>query len=143
MTVAPLDNGKVKAVLYIDGEVVAQSEELTILPSDIAPSLCYIGRSMFKNDPMLKGRLDDFRIYNTALTAEQVKGIMEDIGEMSKDIKDSYEDIGSTAINTPTIDRNNNGKSDTPCLYDLLGRRVQKPAPNEIYINEKGKAIRK
>ncbi len=37
--------------------------------------LCYLGRSMWTSDPLFNGRIDDFRIYNYALTGKEVYGL--------------------------------------------------------------------
>lgn len=83
--------GKVSVRLYVNGEKKAESDDFTIKPSDIKPSLCFVGRSMFTGDPLLNGRLDDFRIYNYALTAEEIAKVMADTGEQSADIPDDTE----------------------------------------------------
>ena len=85
-------SGKVSVRLYVNGEEKAASDDFTIKPTDIAPSLCFIGRSMFVNDPLFDGRLDDFRIYNYALSQEEILKVMEDLGETSEDIKDDEEE---------------------------------------------------
>ena len=46
-------------------------------PTDFKPLLNYIGRSQFAADPLFKGRIDDFQIYNHTLTAEEVGQAME------------------------------------------------------------------
>ena len=103
---------KVQAILYIDGEAVAQSDEFTITAADIAPSLCYIGRSMFLADPLFSGRLDDFRIYNYALTADEIASVMEDTGEVAEELVTGIEEVPATS------------DSKTTGIYDLSGRRV-------------------
>lgn len=67
--------------IYLDGQVLASTTDITLRPSDVAPAFCYLGRSMFASDPLLKGRLADVRIYNYALTADNVARVamMEDI----------------------------------------------------------------
>lgn len=71
--------GKEKTTIFINGEEVASSTNVTIRPSDIRSSLNYVGRSQFKQDPSFIGFLDDMRIYNYALTADEVKNVMEDL----------------------------------------------------------------
>ncbi len=60
-----------KARMYVDGEEVAASDAFTLSPADIRPVLNYVGRSQF-DDPLFKGSIDDFRVYNYALTADEV-----------------------------------------------------------------------
>lgn len=64
--------------LYVDGQQVAQSTDMKIRPIDIRPTMNYIGRSQFASDPLLKAYIDDFRIYNHALSADEVKAVTED-----------------------------------------------------------------
>jgi len=63
---------------------------MTIRPSDIKPAINYIGRSQFSSDPLIKAYIDDFRIYNYSLSAEEVKGLVD----LANDIE-SVEDIVS------------------------------------------------
>lgn len=69
--------------LYVDGEPVVQSTEITNKPSDAleAASKSYIGKSQFASDPYFKGQLMDIRIYDKALTDEQILVMMNDFGE--------------------------------------------------------------
>ena len=121
ITLKPVGD-KVQAILYLDGTKVAESSDFTIKPSDIAPSLCYIGRSMFPADPLFNGRIDDFRIYNYALTADEIASVIEDRDGLSKDLDDHSEEAIPTDINDLK-------PAPTPipsALYDLNGRRADK-----------------
>lgn len=57
--------------LYADDKVYT-STDITLRPSDILPKRNYIGRSQFVADPAFSGNIDDVRLYNCPLTAEQV-----------------------------------------------------------------------
>lgn len=109
---------KVQAILYLDGENIAETSDFTIRPSDIAPSLCYLGRSMFAADPLFTGRLDDFRIYNYALSPDEIANVMTDLEPLSKDLNDIYEETVSTAIQAPTA----NDHRTQGTRYDLSGK---------------------
>lgn len=65
-----------KTVIYVDGEVVGESNAVSIKPSDIGPVMNYIGRSQFIADPLMSASIDDLRIYNYAITASDVQAIM-------------------------------------------------------------------
>ncbi len=119
VTLQPIGD-KVQGILYLDGQAVATRNDFTIRLSDIAPSLCYIGRSQFTSDPFFNGRIDDFRIYNYALTAEEVADIMTDLEAQSKDISDDYEPAYPTAIHAVNADSQPT-KGDGQA-YDLSGR---------------------
>lgn len=123
LTISYDNNGTTTAILYVDGEAVATKADFTINPSDIAPSLAYIGRSMYPADPLFKGYIDDFRVYNYALTAEEVAAIMEDTDEVSKDVIDIYEDILPTGINLPEVASD---AEPAGLIYNVAGQPVQK-----------------
>ena len=69
--------GKEKTSLYVDGEEVASTTNITIRPSDFRPVMNYLGRSQFLSDPMLSAWLDDVRVYNYALTSDEVKQVYQ------------------------------------------------------------------
>jgi len=65
------------ANMYINGNLVATNPALTINPSDLGiTNLNYIGKSQF-NDPLLKGTVDEFKIYNRALSDSEVVDAMK------------------------------------------------------------------
>lgn len=61
--------------LYVDGAVVATNTAITINPDDFRPTVNFLGKSQFRTDPLLSGRLDDFRIYDYALSAAEVAAL--------------------------------------------------------------------
>ena len=76
-------------VLYVDGVEVARSTDMKIRPNDIRPVMNYIGRSQFIADPLLNGYVDDFRIYNYALSADEIVAVTNDL---ASDINDTVTD---------------------------------------------------
>ena len=62
------------ATLYVNGSVAAVNSSITIDPSDFSPVCNYIGKSQWP-DPLYNGMIDDFRIYNYALSDEQLAAI--------------------------------------------------------------------
>jgi hypothetical protein len=58
--------------LYLDGAVVGFVQLNGVLAS-INDNNCWLGRSQFAVDPEFNGSLDEFRIYNVALSATQVQ----------------------------------------------------------------------
>lgn len=93
------------AALYVDGEQVSSNPNVTIRPADIRPVMNYIGRSQFAADPLYKGQVDDFRIYNYALSADEVRSIAE--------LTDGIEDFGMKVNDME-------GRE----AFDLTGRRI-------------------
>lgn len=61
--------------VYIDGKERASTTDFDIRPSDFFPVCNYIGRSQFAADPLLKANIDDLRIYNYALSADEVAAL--------------------------------------------------------------------
>ncbi len=120
--------------LYLNGEVMAQSDEFTIKATDIAPSLCFIGRSMYKADPLFNGSIDDFRIYNYALTADEVAAVMKDTADKSADLKDIYDETVTTGI-SPT---EATGATAPGKTYDMNGKAAT-PATRGIVIKTSDK----
>lgn len=62
-------------VIYINGEKNASTTDITLRPSDVIPTMSYLGRSQFDADPAFKGMMSDVRIYNYALSADEVKNL--------------------------------------------------------------------
>ncbi len=63
--------------LYINGDSVSANTGMTINPSELGATINnYIGRSQFA-DPYLKGSIDDFRIYNRALSASEIQAMLQ------------------------------------------------------------------
>jgi hypothetical protein len=57
--------------IYTNGNVAVFTNNLTSLES-VATNRFYLGRSLFPTDPPLNGSIDEFRIYNAALSAAQI-----------------------------------------------------------------------
>jgi endoglucanase len=65
-------NGSV-GVLYINGVEVGRNNSMTLTPDSLgATTQNYIGKSQYTWDAYLNGRVDDFRIYDDALTGSQI-----------------------------------------------------------------------
>jgi hypothetical protein len=58
------------ATLYVNG-VPVDSDTAALDPLFGQP-FCYLGKSMWNGDPLFSGRIDDFRIYNHALSGSDV-----------------------------------------------------------------------
>ena len=62
--------------LYVDGAQVG-SGTITITPSQLGSlNANYLGKSQWSADPYLSGRVDDFRIYNGALSTDQIAALV-------------------------------------------------------------------
>lgn len=107
--------------LYMDAELLCESSDITIRPSDFKPVLNYIGKSQFSNHPLFKGYVDDLRIFNYPLTEADLATIMEDI---------------ENGIDGIEMDRNDMKTA----TYDMQGRKVTNNLQRGLYIKN-GKKI--
>ena len=57
--------------LFVNGKPV-DSKVIDLVDPLFGQPFCYLGRSMWNNDPHFAGRIDDFRIYNHGLTGDEV-----------------------------------------------------------------------
>ena len=77
-----LDDASDTAVLYLNGSQVASTSDVTTTPGDIgagSTSSNYIGRSNYDSDQYLAGSVRNFRIYDSALSAEEVATLVPDL----------------------------------------------------------------
>jgi hypothetical protein len=59
-------------VLYVDGVAVGTNNNMTLHPSSLGTTTNnYIGKSQWA-DPYLNGQLDEFRLYNLALSSDEI-----------------------------------------------------------------------
>jgi hypothetical protein len=70
---ATLGGGNLR--LFVNGSQVS-SVATSLKVSDINPTANYIGDSQFAADPLFNGRLDEFQIFNRALTASEIGAVM-------------------------------------------------------------------
>ena len=75
--------GANEVAIYINGVKNASTTGITLRPSDVAPAMNYLGRSQFDADPAFKGLMSDVRLYNYALSADEVKNISSEIISVS------------------------------------------------------------
>jgi hypothetical protein len=109
--------GKEKTAIYVDGEEVASTTSITIRPSDFCPVMNYLGRSQFLSDPMLSAWLDDVRVYNYALSSEEVKKVYHNDPTGISNVVDTFD--------TPDV------------IYSLDGIRRLTPQKGIVIKNHK------
>lgn len=64
--------------LYVDGAEAGSNPQMTLAPFDLGETTQnWLGRSQFSNDPDLKGRVDDFRLYSGALGATDIAALVQ------------------------------------------------------------------
>jgi hypothetical protein len=63
--------------LYLDGEVAGQNTQATLSPKDLGVTTNnWLGRSQYADDAYYMGSIDDFRIYNYAMSQAQIGKII-------------------------------------------------------------------
>lgn len=63
--------------LYVDGQLRGANPNMTLHPADLgATEQNFLGRSQFAADPTFVGKLDDFRIYDRALSDSEILSLM-------------------------------------------------------------------
>ncbi|WP_110930153.1 immunoglobulin-like domain-containing protein [Paenibacillus bouchesdurhonensis] len=68
------------AVLYVNGVEAARSSTYNVEPRMLLETtMNYIGKSRNGAHPLFDGRFDDFRIYNRALTADEIVALADEV----------------------------------------------------------------
>lgn len=66
-----------EAWLYENGQLVGTATGITVKASDLEAKNNYLGKSTWYWDNDWQGYYDEFKVYNTALTADEIKGICD------------------------------------------------------------------
>ncbi len=103
--------------LYVNGSLAA-SNVITLRPSSFNPSVNNLGKSQYAGDALFNGRIDDFQIYNRALTAFEIANLANPAIDSDGDgLSDSAEGIvDSDGDGTPDYldaDSDNDGIPDS------------------------------
>jgi hypothetical protein len=73
-----IDADNTTATIYLDGVVIGVNTAVTLTPSDIGTTTQnWLGRSQYSADGYYNGLLDDFLIYNYALSHGEILGVAE------------------------------------------------------------------
>ncbi|WP_141503110.1 immunoglobulin-like domain-containing protein [Paenibacillus luteus] len=73
-------DSKYTAILYENGFEVGRNTGITILPKDLENTIFnYIGRPPYSGDRWFNGKVSDFRLYDRALSATEVRGLANQI----------------------------------------------------------------
>ncbi len=85
--------------MYLDGTAVATNPNMTLKPSVLGNTANnYFGKSQYSTDGYFSGRIDEFRIYNIALTGAQVTALYNKANSC-----DVAADLGSGGLGSPTV----------------------------------------
>ncbi|KUL46506.1 family 43 glycosylhydrolase [Streptomyces regalis] len=105
-----LDGATGTMVLYVDGIQAARATGVTTKPSELYDAnkdySGYIGRSLYSADPYFGGEVDDFRIYDRALTSAEVMELSGNTAGIAKATDpalkvDALVDNGGSRITLP------------------------------------------
>lgn len=136
------------ATLYVNGVQASTSSSVTIRPSDFKPVMNYIGRSQ-STYPLFYGLMDDFRIYNYALSATEVADL---VGTLSG-LPDNRSGKNLSIFPVPANDKvqvcysnGNSAEITTLSLHNLKGQQIMQKQlfqeteldvsslPSDIYV---------
>jgi beta-xylosidase/uncharacterized protein YjdB len=71
-----VDSAAKTAIMYLDGVEIARVTDVNVKPSDLYDATKsysgYIGKSLYAEDPYFNGEVDDFRVYDRALSAQEI-----------------------------------------------------------------------
>jgi alpha-L-arabinofuranosidase B-like protein/concanavalin A-like lectin/glucanase superfamily protein/lamin tail-like protein len=113
--------------LYVNGQPVGTNTSMTLTPAALgATTQNWIGRSQFAADPFLGATVDDFQIYDRALSAAEVAALAS--GQPGAGNVASYkfdEDSGETAV-----DSSGNGHNATIVSTGNVSTPLWQPVPD-------------
>jgi fibronectin type 3 domain-containing protein len=100
-------------ILYINGVEAARNSNMTLNPSLLGSTTQnYIGKSQWPADPILNGAVDEFRIYNRALTATEISGL--------KNLQNqtiTFNPLAPQTVGNPDVDPGATASSGLPINY--------------------------
>ena len=96
--------------LYVNGTPVGANPDITITPADLGTTTQdWIGRSEYAGDPYLNASVDDFNIYNSALSAAQVSTLASGAAGAGNVLHYAFDESGGTTV----LDSSGNGGNGT------------------------------
>lgn len=120
--------GEGSARMYVDGELVDESDEFTMSPMDAITVVNYLGRSQNNEHPLFKGNLDDFIVFNYALSAEEIMKLADpttsiDETEMDAGSFSMYPVPASNVLNV-SVNKKGNPSDVALVIFDMNGKQV-------------------
>ncbi|MEU0429644.1 LamG-like jellyroll fold domain-containing protein [Streptomyces canus] len=145
-----LDTTAGRLTTYLDG-VAVSSAATAIKAKDLlsgsATAAGYIGKSLYP-DPLLKGAVDDFAVWHSALTAEQVAGLVGAVPTLQELSKTSF-DVRTTDGTAPTLPAavratfSDGYDRDTPVTWDAVPpEKYAAPGTFTVAGTAAGRAVR-
>ncbi|UUU20419.1 LamG-like jellyroll fold domain-containing protein [Streptomyces sp. DSM 40750] len=145
-----LDTSAGRVTTYLDGVAVSSAEtdvEAKDLLDGSATAAGYIGKS-FWPDPLLKGAIDDFTVWHSALSPEQVAGTVGDVPTVQELSKTSFEvrTTTGTAPSLPAAVRSSFSDGydrDTPITWDAVpSEKYDRPGTFTVAGTAAGRAVK-
>ncbi|MFL5995619.1 MAG: LamG-like jellyroll fold domain-containing protein [Streptomyces sp.] len=145
-----LDTTAGRLTTYLDG-VAVSSAATAIKAKDLlsgsATAAGYIGKSLYP-DPLLKGAVDDFAVWHSALSAEQVAGLVGTVPTLQELSKTSF-DVRTTDGTAPSLPPtvraafSDGYDRDTPVTWDAVPpEKYAQPGTFTVAGTAVGRAVR-
>lgn len=145
-----LDTTAGRLTTYLDG-VAVSSAATAIKAKDLldgsATAAGYIGKS-FWPDPLLKGAVDDFTVWHSALSPEQVAGTVRDLPTVQELSKTSF-DVRTTTGTAPSLPAtvrssfSDGYDRDTPIAWDAVpSEKYDRPGTFAVAGTAAGQAVK-
>jgi hypothetical protein len=144
-----LDTTAGRLTTYLDGVAVSSAStdiKAKELLDGSATAAGYIGKS-FWPDPLLKGAIDDFAVWHSALSAEQVAGLVGAVPTLQELSKTSFEvrTTTGTAPSLPAAVRSSFSDGydrDTPITWDAVpSEKYARPGTFTVAGTAAGRAV--
>jgi alpha-L-arabinofuranosidase len=118
--------------LYVNGLPVATNTGMTIHPTALGSTTQnYLGKSQYAADPAFQGSIDDFRLYGTALTAQQILQLADPVVTVAAAASSNPVTTTSATLSVAASDVTA-GESGLTYTWSLLGTP---PAPANFSVN--------
>ncbi|GLP64125.1 hypothetical protein TUSST3_07450 [Streptomyces sp. TUS-ST3] len=145
-----LDTATGRLTTYLDGVAVSSAAtaiKAKDLLSDSATAAGFIGKSLYP-DPLLKGAVDDFAVWHSALSAEQVAGLVGAVPTLQELSTTSF-DVRTTDGTAPTLPAavratfSDGYDRDTPVVWEAIpADKYARPGTFTVAGTASGRAVR-
>ncbi|OIJ91847.1 cellulosome enzyme [Streptomyces monashensis] len=144
-----LDSSARRVTTYLDG-VAVSSAATGVRAKDLLDSSAtaagYIGKSLYP-DPLFKGAIDDFTVWHTALTPDQVAGTVEHVLSLRQLSQTSF-DVRTTTGTAPSLPAavrssfSDGYDRDTPVAWDAVpSEKYARPGTFTVAGTAAGRAV--
>jgi hypothetical protein len=113
--------------LYVNGQPVVTNTNMTLNPSDLGDTPNdWIGHSQFPADPYLNATVDDFNIYNYALSASQIASLASGQPGAGNVVDYKFDETGGATV----LDSSGNGNNGTIISPPVGSTPLFQPLPD-------------